>query len=55
MTNWGGNAKSGDKRRITSYMKQASRVIGIGLLHFDEIYTMEIIKNLDRKMKDTGH
>ena len=42
VTSWGGNAKTADKRWITSYIKQASRVIGHGLLSFDDICTTGI-------------
>ena len=55
VTSPGGNAKNGDERRTTSYIKQASRVIGHKLVVFVEIYTMEISMKLDGIMKDTCH
>ena len=39
----GGNAKSGDKRKITC-IKQAHRVIGHKLLTFDEAYEKQVFK-----------
>ena len=55
VTSWGGNAKTGDKERIASYINQASRVMGCSLLSFDNICKTEISKKLNRIMKDTCH
>ena len=44
-TCWGGNAKSGDKRKITTCIEQACRVIGHKLLSFDEAYYEKQIFN----------
>ena len=55
ITCWGGNAKSGDKRKITTCIKQAHKVIGHKLSSFDEAYEKHVFKKLHSIMRDNCH
>jgi hypothetical protein len=52
---WGGNAKSSDITRITSTIKQASRLIGEPQRSFDESYQDVLRKKFTKVHQDDSH